>query len=143
MKQILIILAVLMGCGPTTSPPMVERSGPDGRICRVFNDTGGNLAQYQRFRADLAQTCDVVELGECNSACTMLMTLPNACLLPSRRFGFHASTLNGAANEVMSAHYRAGILQRFNDDWSQSADIQRVTAEQAIQLDPQLRLCPE
>ncbi|MBU2994208.1 hypothetical protein Q4555_07475 [Octadecabacter sp. 1_MG-2023] len=143
MKRVLLVLALLTGCGPPTTPPMVERTGNDGRTCRVFNDIGGNLLQYRVFRAELAETCDVVKLGECNSACTILMTLPNACLLRGRRFGFHASTLNGAGNEALGAHYRAGILQRFNEDWSRSADIQRVTAEEAVRLDPQLQLCPE
>lgn len=146
---VLLLGAALAGCSQigkvggliAGTTPVVERSGPEGRQCKVFNDTGGNPFEYEAFRRELARTCEVVQLGECNSSCTMLMTLENACLLPGTRFGFHSSNLAGLANGVLSSYYRAGILERFENEWSKSERISRVTAEEAVQLDPELRIC--
>ncbi len=145
----LCLLCLAVGCAQigkvggiiTGTTPEVSRSGDDGRTCRVFNDTGGNPFEYADFRSELDRSCDVVELGECNSACTMLMTLPNACLIPRKRFGFHSSNLGGLFNDELRKYYRAGVLEEFNSNWSNSGTIQRITSEEAVALDPQLKLC--
>lgn len=142
-----LVLALLGACSTAGkiggiiagTTPVVER---DGDVCTVFNDTGGNPFEYDALRDDLATSCAVVRVGECNSSCTILMTMENACLIAGTRFGFHSTNLGGAYNYVLRQHYRAGILDRFDLVWSKSSEIQRITAEEAVTLDPQLQLCP-
>jgi hypothetical protein len=56
----------------------------------IKNDLGGpvaeRVAQIERLRSAGAR----VEIrGTCTSACTMFLGLPNACVDPSARLGFH------------------------------------------------------
>jgi len=145
----LLAALVLAACLPNAeaarttgfTTPEVTRSGSGGRTCRVFADEGGNPFEYEALRAQLAESCDELRLGECHSSCTILMSLPNACLLPGRRFGFHSSNFGGVANPVLRKYYRAGILERFDQEWSQSRRMIPVTSEEAVVLDPALRIC--
>ncbi|MGR3502949.1 hypothetical protein [Pseudaestuariivita sp.] len=136
----LVACLALSACAaaPQDTLPDVDFSAP---VVTILGDEGGNPGAYRDLRARLAASGTRVQLGECNSACTMLMTLPNACLIPDTRFGFHTSNVGGLFNPMLAETYRAGILARFQAEWSQSERIQRITAEEAVALDPGLRLC--
>jgi hypothetical protein len=59
----------------------------------VDHDLGGPVAeritQIERLRSNGTR----VEIrGTCTSACTMFLGLPNACVRPSARLGFHGPT---------------------------------------------------
>ncbi len=62
---------------------------------RVFNSGGGYLREFHSLKAQLRHSHQLVRLGWCASACTMLLSLPNACVEPNGRFLFHAARREG------------------------------------------------
>ena len=61
----------------------------------VFNDYGGLIGRYlDRYHAFEVQRRHVVILGDCFSACTMVLRMsPDlVCAGPKARFGFHAAS---------------------------------------------------
>lgn len=56
----------------------------------VWSDLGGSLGARQSEIRELRRSGRRVELrGTCHSACTMYLSLPNACVDPAADFGFH------------------------------------------------------
>lgn len=114
----------------------------------IHNNRGGNVVQMIARRNELEASGRPVRIsGLCNSACTMLITLPNACLAPDASVGFHAPRLPGTqiippiVDQLMAMHYRNGILDRWNSEWRHSLKIQSISAREYVRLDPQTRLC--
>jgi hypothetical protein len=118
----------------------------------IENDFGGNVLQYQARRKELAKA-DLVRIeGYCNSACTIFITLPNACVGRKAQFGFHgASPKTGVPNfdyyldMQVGKFYRGEIKRRYETNWRfhlGSKDLHFIDAERLIELDPQIRLCP-
>ncbi len=139
MKHLLLVpLMLLAACSVNTTPEL--KAGPDGTIT-ILKDTGGNPYEYAALYDQLKASGQRVRLGECNSACTMLMTLPNACLIPGKRFGFHASNLNGRFDGFVAQYYRAGVKRAFVSEWSKSREMTKLVSEEMIKLDSQLKLC--
>lgn len=122
------------------------RVGP--RVIDVMNDSGGNVLQMAQRRADLARSGKEVRIrGYCRSACTMLITLPNACLGPGARIGFHAPRIPNTTiipplvDQIMGDTYRNGIRDRWFAGWNRSLEMQVITAADYVRLDPQTRIC--
>lgn len=122
------------------------RSSADPIVIR--NDDGGNVTGYILRRNELASSGRrVVFRGYCASACTMLITIPNACLAPDATVGFHAPHFIGSGkpapmiNQLMAQYYRNGILQKWNSTWSKSLKMQVISAKEYVRLDPQTKLC--
>lgn len=114
----------------------------------IHNNRGGNVLQMIARRNELEASGRPVRItGLCNSACTMLITLPNACLAPDASVGFHAPRLPGTqiippiVDQLMAMHYRNGILERWDSEWRHSLKIQSISAREYVRLDPQTRLC--
>lgn len=56
----------------------------------ITDDRGGVLAQYAQQAINyFAQEREVRIQGVCNSACTLAISLPTACVYPQARLGFH------------------------------------------------------
>lgn len=82
----------------------------------ISSDRGGKLGQRSEEVRYLRATGQRVELrGTCLSACTMYLSLPNVCVSPSARLGFHGPSRNGQRltgqdfehwSEVMARNYR-------------------------------------
>lgn len=131
----------------TASPPR-----PSAALTRplvIHDDRGGNVLQMIQRRNELEASGRPVRIsGRCNSACTMLVTLPNACLAPDASVGFHAPRLPGTeiippiVDQLMAMHYRGGIRERWNAEWRHSLTIHSISAREYVRLDPQTRLCP-
>lgn len=89
----------------------------------VTNDRGGLLGQRAEEIRTLARTGQRVELrGQCLSACTMYLKLPNACVAPDAVFGFHGPSWYGqplpadqfeAFSNLMARHYREPLRSWF------------------------------
>lgn len=58
---------------------------------RVFNSQGGYLREFRGLKAQMRRHGGLVRLGHCASACTTLLSLPNACVEPWGTFMFHAA----------------------------------------------------
>lgn len=136
---------------PATQPAPAPRPAPapSGAPIIITDDAGGNVMAMMNRRNQLGSSGRPVEIrGYCRSACTMLITLPNACLAADATVGFHAPRLPGTTiipplvDEIMASTYRAGILERWNRDWKHSIDMQKISAAEYVRLDPQTRLCP-
>src|SRR4051812_38129437 len=81
------------------------------------NDAGGDVTQYAHHFLLIKRSGErVVVSGACFSACTMVLSNPMACAMPSARFGFHSArrynlqTLevlenSDDGNKILWAHY--------------------------------------
>jgi hypothetical protein len=143
MIKHLLVLALMLTA--STAPARAE-------TIVIQDDWGGNVLQYQARRKQLAKA-DLVRLqGHCNSACTIFISLPNACVGPKAIFGFHgASPKTGIPNidyfldMQIGQFYRGQVRQKFLDKWRfhlGSKDLVYITAPQLMKLDPEVRLCP-
>lgn len=114
----------------------------------VWNDKGGNVLDMVQRRNELARSGKTVRIrGYCRSACTMLITMPNACLGPWAKIGFHAPRIAGTTiippfvDQIMGNYYRNGIRKRWFAGWNRSLNMTVITAREYVRLDPQTRLC--
>lgn len=130
----------------TTSSPAPQSSGQEPVV--ILNNRGGNVLQAVQRRNQLARWGGPVEVrGYCGSACTLFITLPNACLDPLGSVGFHAPRIPGTTiipqgvDQIMGSFYRNGIRQRWDAEWKHSLDIKKISAAEYVRLDPQTRLC--
>ena len=122
-------------------------AAPPGTI-DVVDNSGGNVLQMVRYRDELARSGQRVRIrGYCRSACTMLITLPNACLGPHATIGFHAPRIKGTriippyVDQIMGRYYRGGIRERWFGGWNRSIEMVRMSARDYVQLDPQTPIC--
>jgi len=134
--------------GPATLQPARAATASAGKPIVIHNNRGGNVLQMIQRRNELERSGRPVRItGVCNSACTMLITLPNACLDPDARIGFHAPRLPGTkiippiVDQLMAMHYRNGIRDRWDAEWRHSLDYHRLSAREYVALDPETRLC--
>ncbi|MDO5632812.1 MAG: hypothetical protein Q4G22_13390 [Paracoccus sp. (in: a-proteobacteria)] len=147
----LILPLLLAACVPDLAasqqrPATPVRAGAEPIVIR--NDRGGNVMQAIARRNQLAQSGRRVEVrGYCRSACTIYITLPNACLGPGARVGFHAPRIEGTTiippyvDQMMGAYYRNGIRDRWFGGWNTSRQMQIISAREYVKLDPQTKLC--
>ena len=131
---------------PLSSAPAMAK--PQGGPIVILNNRGGNVMEAIKYREKLARSGRPVEVrGYCRSACTIYITLPNACLGPGATVGFHAPRIPGTTiippivDQLMAQYYRGGILRKWNSEWKYSLKIQKISARQYVRLDPQTRLC--
>lgn len=153
-RVVLLTLTALPACAappPRAAATTLSQRLPDtaAEPIVIHNNKGGNVVQMIVRRNELEASGRPVRIsGKCNSACTMLITLPNACLAPDASVGFHAPRLPGTeiippiVDQLMAMHYRNGILDRWNAEWRHSLKIQSISARDYVRLDPQTRLCP-
>ncbi len=137
IRFVFLVPIILMSCGVRSTAPNINfNSDP----IVIFNDIGGDPYEYARIWDRLAKTGKQVQLGECNSACTMFLSLPNMCMLPGRRFGFHAPS--GPVSDKFIAGFLPGALrQEYLAIWSRSRSIMRFTAEELKFKEPRLKIC--
>ena len=144
------IIALVLSFGALAGPALAQPSGiqRNGPYIDVWNHRGGNVVQMLQTREDLGRSGREVRIrGYCRSACTMLITLPNACLGPHATVGFHAPRLPGTriipphVDQIMGRTYRNGIRDRWFGGWNRSIDMQVISARDYVRLDPQTRLC--
>lgn len=164
MKRVALCLAlILSGCVVVTDQPVVRTPLPEAaapppaapaaraaklRPIVIHNDKGGNVMQMLARRRQLETSGRPVEIrGYCRSACTMLITMANACLGPHATVGFHAPRLPGSevipplVPDIMASTYRAGIRAKWDGGWNRSIDMVKISARDYVALDPQTRLC--
>lgn len=117
----------------------------------IRNDYGGNVLEYQARRRELAEADRVEIRGRCDSACTIFLTLPNACVGPGATLGFHGARPKTGIPPVdlfldmqIGQFYRAGVRETFLKEWrfrSGPRDLALVRARDLVKLDPGIRLC--
>lgn len=133
---------------PGVNTPNTRPSTGSTQPIVIRDNRGGNVLRMIQQRNSLATSGRPVEIrGYCGSACTMLITLPNACLGPGATVGFHAPRIPNTTyippgvDDLMAQYYRNGILTRWNSEWKHSLEIRKISAAEYVRLDPQTRLC--
>lgn len=129
-----------------TAAPQANAQG--GKPIVISNNRGGNVVQMMMRRSQLEASGRPVEVrGYCRSACTMLITMRNACLGPNATVGFHAPRIEGTTiipplvDEIMASTYRNGIRRAWQTKWRHSLKMVKISAREYVRLDPQTRLC--
>lgn len=140
----MLLAALLLALTPETGAAQQR----NGRFIDVTDNSGGNVLEMVRTRERLARSGRYVRIrGYCRSACTILITMPNACLSRHARIGFHAPRLPGTriippyVDEIMGSFYRNGIRDRWFGGWNRSIDMNVITAQDYVRLDPDTRIC--
>lgn len=140
----LLVLILALGSVLPAQAEIVERNG------RIFvnNDRGGNVMDMVQTRSRLENSGKPVWIrGYCRSACTMLITMRNACLYPRAEVGFHAPRIPNTkiippyVPEIMASFYRNGILTKWNREWRHSLSMVKISAKDYVRLDPATKLC--
>lgn len=151
MRALIVLLGALL-LSACLDPDVLPQKGeldPQAKMPhRIVDDTGGNVLAYLAERERLRRWGGPVQIsGLCASACTAFITLPNACLAPNAKIGFHSSRLPGVkvpvpmANAVLAGTYRGGIRRKYEQEWSKSLTSTYISAQEYVKLDPQTRLC--
>ena len=147
MKSIAMLLAPA-GQLFADAPPSVPSGGQ--QFVEVINNGGGMQTEFASAKAKLVAWGGQVRIGgQCNSACTILYTLPNACLLLGARLGFHSAqtddpALAKAGNGYMLTQYRAGVRAMHKAQWQFIRHgVHRVWRKRMRELDPAVKFCEE
>lgn len=92
----------------------------------IHNDRGGRLETRLRQLSSLRQSGQPVEIrgSVCFSTCTLLLGLPQTCILPRTVFGFHGPSSYGRALDptvferasvLIANHYPAALRRWYLD----------------------------
>lgn len=137
--------------GNAVRPAQPQQPGTARRGARpivIVNDSGGNVLQAISRREELRASGRPVEVrGYCRSACTIYISLPNACLAPDATVGFHAPRIAGTeiipplVDQMVAPYYRNGIRRMWMNEWRHSREMVKISAREFKRLDPQTRLC--
>lgn len=145
LRLILPLVVALIAAAPLPGQAEIVQRG---QFIDVSNNRGGNVMQMVRTREQLARSGKTVRIrGYCRSACTILITMPNACLGPKARVGFHAPRLPGTqiippyVDQIMGSFYRGGIRDRWFGGWNRSHQMNVISASDYVRLDPQTKIC--
>lgn len=158
MQLRLTALAATLLAAACVTVPVTEAGAPSPRAARpgpsgappivIMNDRGGNVLQAIARREELRASGRPVEVrGYCRSACTIYISLPNACLAPDATVGFHAPRVAGTqiipplVDQIVADFYRGGIRRMWLSEWRHSREMVKISAAEFVRLDPQTRLC--
>lgn len=149
MRQVLraicmLALALMVQVGAGASEAVAE-------AVVIRNDGGGNINDYRARRAQLARAGAVEIRGKCLSACVIFTTLPNACLGPKARIGFHGTQPKSGIWAIdhwldmrMGEYLRGEARRRYEREWRHLGGRDQfhvITAREYQKLDPQIRIC--
>lgn len=97
------------------TPAPIAAAQRAGQPVVIGNDRGGLLNDRLRQISALRQTGRRVEIrGKiCFSTCTMLIGLPNACILPDTVFGFHGPSSYGRPLDAQTFERASRIIARY------------------------------
>lgn len=157
----LVAATLSTACVPSTEAAPLRQSAaappakaqlaarPAGEPIVILNDRGGNVLQAISRREQLQRSGRPIEVrGYCRSACTIYISLPNACLGPGATVGFHAPRLPNTTfipplvDEIVAPYYRNGIRRMWMSEWRHSLKMVKISAQEFVRLDPQTKLCP-
>lgn len=149
MKKLitLFLFIFLSACrGPSDSGKWVE--GPTEIV--IQNNLGGNIQSFIAERRSLeASGLPVRIVGYCASSCTIMYSLPNACMEKGSSLAFHGASAflelaEDIGNQFLSNYYRAGIKEKFDTDWKNYTNpLKTISRETAKKLDPEIKFCED
>lgn len=114
---------------------------------RISNDGGGSIAARVSEIESIRSRGQKVEIrvGYCNSACTLYLGLPDTCVSPNARFGFHGPQIATRGltmlpsqfekwSKVMADHYPRPLRSWFMNSARHSTDLITIKGDQLIAL---------
>lgn len=121
LPALAVMAAGLAGLGPAPADAQAIRA-PLGIQPLVIRDDAGGRVDWRAEKIEkLRQSGQPVQLrGECMSACTMYLALPQVCVAANATFGFHGPSFYGIPlsdhdfnywSDVIAAHYPAPIAE--------------------------------
>ena len=124
-----------------------RRPPPTSEPYTIRRDGGGQLISAEADRQMLLEWGGRVEIRNyCYSACVIFTTLPNACIGPNLRIGFHGSNVNVGpiGSQQMAKYLRGKAKRRYLEEWQfiPPTDIHIITAAEYVALDPRVKICP-
>lgn len=132
-----LILAVMLALStPALAEPVV-----------IENDLGGSINRYIRKYNEYKASGQRVEIeGRCASACTIYMALPNACIHPDAKFGFHTATAAGLfpsaeGNKWVAQFYPPELRKRFLGQYSKSLGFTWLRGHEVLAMNPKAKRC--
>lgn len=88
---------------------------PQANAMTVRKDLGGSVRERIVQVEHLSRTgAEVRIVGTCISACTLLLGVPNACVTPSARLGFHGPSTRNSGLPLPRDEYERISLQMAN-----------------------------
>lgn len=123
-------LAVVAACAALLGPAPADAQGIRAPLSIqplvIRDDAGGRVDWRAAEIAKLRASGRPVELrGECMSACTMYLSLPQVCVAANTTFGFHGPSFYGIPlnqhdfdywSQVIAAHYPKAIADWYMAD---------------------------
>jgi hypothetical protein len=91
-----------------------------GMIATVGNDGGGAIRDYYFNMLDKYHGGFTIRFnGECRSACTLYLAIPNKCVTPNAIFKFHSPWGLGASpNQIQAArNFLMTVYPKWVKDW--------------------------
>lgn len=113
----------------------------------IENDLGGSLNRYAREFKAYQKSGERVEIaGRCASACTIYIALPNACIHPEAKLGFHTATAFGlapseAGNKWVAQFYPAKLKAKFMGEYSKSLGFTWLRGHEVLAMNPRAKAC--
>lgn len=143
IRRTLILLTLGLSLTALPQGPASARE-----VIDIVNNSGGNVLQTIKRRNQLQASGKLVRIrGYCRSACTLYLTMPNACIGPGATIGFHAPRVPGTriippvVGDLMGQFYRGEIRRRWYAEWQYSLKMHKLSAAQYKKLDPQIKYC--
>lgn len=123
-----------------------RRPAPTDEPYIMWHDGGGQLISAEADRARLIAWGRRVEIrGSCASACVIFTTMPNACVGPKAKIGFHGSNVNVGpiGNQQMARYMRGEVKRMYLAEWQHipPTEIHWITAAEYQRLDPAVKFC--
>ena len=123
-----------------------RRPAPTSEPYDILRDGGGQIISAEADRARLLAWGGQVRIREyCASSCVIFTTLPNACIGPSARIGFHGSNVNVGpiGNQQMAKYLRGEVKARYLAEWQHipQTGMHWVKARDFVKLDPLVKIC--
>jgi hypothetical protein len=87
------LLAITLTTANVTHAMSARNETPPRRVVNISGDSGGAIVKYALRVAKLRNARSIVRFsGRCDSACTLLLSLPKSqvCITPGATFRFHA-----------------------------------------------------
>lgn len=98
----------------------------------IRNNNGGYVVQYNLKVAQALRNNDRIKFaGRCDSACTLYLSVKNACVTPKANFGFHrpygaGPKGNAAAEQLLMKSYPDWVRDWIRDNGGLTSGIKRM-----------------
>ncbi len=109
----------------------------------VRNDNGGSVSMRYQALNELRMSGTVVQiLGTCLSACTMYLGLPQTCVAPHSRLGFHGPHIGGKPQvdsvyaHLLALHYPKPLRDWYltTGQYLEADEVQYVSGTELIEI---------